>query len=315
MKPLSREASAALSALKSPEPSAADEARVRQNLERTLGLVIPVAGVAAGASAATAQAATGAGMSGAAGGATALSLGAKVAGLVVAVGLGTTLTVVAVQAAMTSAPEPAQIVAAPPPKPVVPTVQNTIVEEVIAPEVVAPEVTVEEPPAAAPAPKPTKSAPAVRASPAKVSQEVAPSVAQAPPAPVEAAPAEPTEAGPEVPPAPAANSKESYDLQIETQFPNCDPATEMRSALNARRLLVANRAEEAVGLLEAYQRRCPSGRWSNEAWAVRVGGLCMLGRNSEARGFLDWFSSESPERRAAVVGDLHQWCSPELLKP
>ncbi len=313
MKPLSREASAALSALKSPEPSAADEARVRQNLERTLGVVIPVAGVAVGTSVA-AQAASGA--SSAASGATALSVGAKVVGFVVAVGLGTTLTVGAAKALMSPAAAPVAVkavaVAAPPPKPVV---QNTVVEEAVVqpPEV---EVTLEEPPAiaAAPAPKPSKSAPVVRASPAKLSQEEEPTVAEAPPVPVESPPVMPTEAGPTVPPAPP-NTQESYDVQIETQFPNCDAATEMRSALNARKLLLVNRAEEAVGLLEAYQRRCPSGRWSNEAWTVRVGGLCMLGRNSEARGFLDWFSSESPERRAAVVGDLHQWCSPELLKP
>jgi hypothetical protein len=306
MKPLSREARDALSALKSPEPDAADEARVRQNLERTLGIAIPVAGVAVAASAASAQAATGAGMSGAAGGATALSLGAKVAGLVMAVGLGTTLTVVAVRAAMAPA-SPVAVVAAPV-KPAV--IQNSVVEDVVVPELVAPEpeVTVEEQPAiaAAPAPRPTKSAP-VRAKPAAGEE---PPVAEAPPAPVEPAPIAPMEAA-----AAPTNTQESYDQQIETQFPNCDAATEMRSALNARKLLDADRAEEAVGLLEAYQRRCPSGRWSNEAWTVRVGGLCMLGRNTEARGFLDWFSSESPERRAAVVGDLHQWCSPELLKP
>ena len=311
MKPLSREASDALSALKSPEPSAADEARVRKNLERTLGLVIPVAGVAAGATAATAQAATGAGASGAAGGATALSLGAKVAGFVFAIGVGTTLTVTAARGVMAPRGGESSVVVA---KPVVtsapvpvdpPVVVGAVAED---PEI---EVGVVEPPVVTEARVVQPVKPATRTRPV-VEPPVVPTVAASAPAVTE----EPSEEDePELLPPPAPpNTQESYDLKIETDFPNCDPATEMRSALNARRLLVAARAEEAVGLLEAYQRRCPSGRWSNEAWTVRLGGLCMLGRNAEARGFLEWFTSESPERRAAVVGDLHQWCSADLLK-
>ena len=88
----------------------------------------------------------------------------------------------------------------------------------------------------------------------------------------------------------------------------------MRSALSAKRLLVADRAEEALWLLGAYQKRCPSGRWSNTAWSVRIAGLCKLGRNAEVNGLLEWFSSESLERRAAVKAELQGWCSEEVLK-
>lgn len=338
MKPLSREASDALGALKSPEPSAADEARVRKNLERTLGIAIPVAGVAVGASAASAQAATGAGVSGASAGATALSVGAKVAGFVFAVGLGTTLTVAAARSVMpqraaplagkqleenvarqlipVAASEPIAVVS---PAPAAAEVAATEArDEVVAADTDEVEVTVELP-AAEPAVTPSVKPAAVRARPV-VAAPVAVVVEAAAPAPAPSAVAPSaggaSEAGdPELAPPPAPpNTYEDYDLKIETQFPNCDPATEMRSALNARKLLFASRAEEAVGLLEAYQRRCPSGRWSNEAWTVRVGGLCMLGRHSEASGFLEWFSSESPERRQAVVTDLHKWCPEEFLK-
>lgn len=321
MKPLSREASDALSALKSPEPSAADEARVRKNLERTLGLAIPVAGVAMGASAASAQAATGAGASGAAGGATALSLGAKVAGFVFAVGVGTTLTVAATRSVMAPRAAPGAASSVVSSKPTVVPTPVAAPEPVAAVESPEVEVTVEEPPAVvAEAAQPVvvqELKPAVRARPVVAQPVLEQPVVAAAVAPPAAAPAvessEPAEPELLAPPAPP-NTQESYDLQIETQFPNCDAATEMRSALNARKLLLVSRAEEAVGLLEAYQRRCPSGRWSDEAWTVRLGGLCMLGRNAEARGFLEWFSTESPERRAAVVADLHTWCSEALLK-
>ena len=97
-------------------------------------------------------------------------------------------------------------------------------------------------------------------------------------------------------------------------FPNCDPGTEIRSAQSARKLLTANRAEEAVWLLGAYQKRCPSGRWSDEAWVVRMAGLCKLGRDAEVIGLLQWFSTEYPARRAAVVTDLRRSCPDEVLK-
>ena len=89
----------------------------------------------------------------------------------------------------------------------------------------------------------------------------------------------------------------------------------MQRAQKAQGLLKAERAEDAVWLMGAYQRRCPSGRWSNEAWSVRMAGLCKLGRTAEVIGLLQWFSAEYPARRAAVVNDLRSSCSEDVLKP
>ena len=116
------------------------------------------------------------------------------------------------------------------------------------------------------------------------------------------------------PPPPPPLTEATVDLEVEANFPNCDSATEMRSAQSARKLLNGNRSEEAVWLLGAYQRRCPSGRWSDEAWTVRMAGLCRLGRNSEVTGLLQWFSAEYPARRAAVLSELRSFCPAEVLK-
>jgi hypothetical protein len=304
MKPLSKEASDALSALKPTDPSAADEARVRKNLERTLGIVIPAASVAVATTAVSAQAATTA--STVSGGVTAMSLGAKAVALVFVVGVGSTLTVlavrerapsVAVQQAVApprSGVEPEVMVDAVPAE-VVPVIPEPVIAEPVQPAVVIAE----------PVQPAVVIAPLPRARPQPMAVAV-PQVLAELPAEVVAAPP--------VVPAPPVNTPETYEQEIETHFPSCDVGTEMRSALSARKLLVAHRAEEALWLLGAYQRRCPSGRWSNEAWSVRIAGLCKLGRESEVTGLLEWFSNESPERRAAVVQDLRGWCSEEVLK-
>lgn len=302
MKPLSREASAALGALKATDPTAADEARVRKNLERALGVAVPAASVAVAATATTAQAATGASVSGGLG---AMSLGAKTVALVVAVGMGSTLTVAVVKvasrpAARQSAPVVVAIapVAAPVPVPVpVPEIEiATETEPEPEPELESELVD------ATPAPMEVAAAPAPR-----------PRAALPPPEPAEPEVTPPPEPEATEPPAPAI-TQETYEQEIETNFPNCDVGTEMRSALSARQLLNADRAEEAVWLLGAYQRRCPSGHWSNEAWAVRMAGLCKLGRHAEVKGLLQWFSTEYPARRAAVLSDLRSSCPEELLK-
>ncbi len=99
MKPLSKEASAALSALQATDPTRADEARVRRNLERALGVVVPAASIAAVTTAASAQAATGASMSG---GMSVMGLGAKAVAFVMAVGVGVAVTVTTVTAVKTT---------------------------------------------------------------------------------------------------------------------------------------------------------------------------------------------------------------------
>ena len=271
MKPLSKEASAALSALEAKDPTATDEARVRKNLERALGVGIPVATVAA---ATTAQAASVA----------ALSVGAKAIVFVLAVGVASVMTVTISNSRSTR-------------ETALPIARSAPVEIVKAPEPIAPEPT----PAAPDEVKP-----------------VAPVRARAPLPPVVIAPTPtPTpepQAAPDVPPPPPPITEATIELEVEANFPGCDGATELRSAVSARKLLNADRPEEAVWLLGAYQRRCPSGRWSDEAWTVRMAGLCRLGRNSEVTGLLQWFSAEYPRRRAAVMSELRSFCSAEVLR-
>ena len=420
MKPLSKEASAALSALKANDPTADDEARVRQNLERALGVAIPAAGLAVATTATTAQAAgAGAGLSG---GLASLGVGAKVLLVVAAIGVGSVVTI-GVKSSLSSRggegrgeeakPKPALLAKAEPPAPEIEIEQTPAVEK-NAPRRSGPLTVQQALESAKPknvkitalgekggvstlsgtaatfddvsefmralnnlvcSPKglgriverkkggglfmvePLEAAPVVlewstrdlgfifantqlkstervedgnevmfsltlgvdlslcNGAPAPVRPPL-PQLALAPtpdPAPgTEAAPLEPS-VTPEAasPPPPSA---ETYAIEVESNFPDCDAATELRSALTARRLLTADRAEEAVWLLGAYQRRCPSGRWSDEAWSVRMAGLCRLGRNAEVIGLLQWFSAEYPARRAAVVTDLRSSCSEEVLK-
>lgn len=317
MKPLSKEASAALSALSSADPTRADEARVRKNLERALGVAIPAASVAVATTAASAQAATGAGVSGGLG---ALGVGAKAVVFVLAVGVGSVVTV-GIKSSLSSRGGEARReevrVTIEPSKPVPPTdVEVTVEAEPVNVEPLAMEAEAIEAAPVAPAPVAVAAAPvaAVRARPEPViAQAKTDSVAAVSQPEAKPAGLEPAEEQFTAPPAPP-NTQESYELEVDTNFPNCDPGTELRSAVSARKLLNANRAEEAVWLLGAYQRRCPSGRWSDEAWSVRMAGLCKLGRNAEVIGLLQWFSTEYPSRRFAVVNELRSSCPEAVLK-
>lgn len=282
MKPLSKEASAALSALEPADPTSEDEARVRKNLERALGVAIPVAGVAAATTATSAQAATSV--------FSAMGAGAKVAVLIAVTAV--TATVVVSLSPKASEHREAERAR--------PRVQQVAKPVAVEPEIEVqleppPEVVAVSPPVVAIAPVPVKSNPQPKAV-----EAVTPV-----PAPVDE---------PEVA-TPPATTPETWDLEVEANFPNCDAVTELASAQKAQSLLKAERAEDAVWLMGAYQRRCPSGRWSNEAWSVRMAGLCKLGRTAEVIGLLQWFSAEYPARRAAVVNDLRSSCAEDVLKP
>lgn len=302
MKPLSKEASAALSALQATDPTRADEARVRRNLERALGVVVPAASIAAVTTAASAQAATSASMSG---GMSVMGLGAKAVAFVMAVGVGAAVTVTTVTAVKTTPAIEITIDA-----PHVPRAQSRVVN----PEPLQPE----EPTV------PAQSGRGVIAEPEPVveiaASAVQPRLRATPPIQVAAAPVQASAPEHELlPPLPSPSfepevSEAAYQLEVEANFANCDVKTEMKAALSARRLLNADRAEESLFLLGAYQRHCPSGRWSDEAWVVRMAGLCHLDRNAEVTGLLQWFSSEYPSRRTAVVSDLRRFCSEEVLK-
>ncbi len=307
MKPLSKEASAALSALKATDPTAADEARVRKNLERALGVGIPAVTVAA---ATTAQAAS----------VGAISVGAKAIVFVLAVGLSSVMTVKISSSLSSRGGEgrgegvrtqplsrPEQVVT--PPKWVEVT-QGPKAPEPVAPEPVVVVAAGAPPPAILPI-APTRTRPSQLVATIAPEPEAAPQPAAAQPV----APAVPALGeGFSAPPPPPPLTEATVDLEIEANFPNCDPTTELRSAVAARMLLDADRAEEAVWLLGAYQRRCPSGRWSDAAWTVRMAGLCRLKRNSEVIGLLQWFSTEYPQRRTAVMSELRHFCSEEVLK-
>ena len=115
------------------------------------------------------------------------------------------------------------------------------------------------------------------------------------------------------PPLLPASEAESYEREVQTDFPSCDADTEMNSARRAKELLSGDRPQEALWLLGAFQRQCPSGRWSREAWEVRMASLCRLGHHAEVVGLLRWFGVEYPAQRAAVVADLGSSCPREVL--
>ncbi len=310
MKPLSPEAKRALGALSAQEPSASDEARVRKNLERTLGVVLPtavvgVSTVATGAGAATVKAATTAASSASMStvGLTALGTGAKVTLFVVALGAGALGTVV-VRSAVVPAKAPPAVV------------------QLRAAPVAVVEVPVEaEPPVVtnAPAPEaPTVDSVPVPKSPSVRKAPVVAATVDQPETPEVAPPTEPMPTPPPVtPPAPptlsSAETQSDFARVVELEFPTCDAAVERRSAAAARRLLNEDRAQHALLLLSEYQRQCVSGQWSDEAWRVRLSSLCKLDRNKEAATLFEWFTSEYPKRRQAIESELRMTCEPSVL--
>ncbi|MBL8913062.1 MAG: hypothetical protein JNM17_20370 [Archangium sp.] len=111
----------------------------------------------------------------------------------------------------------------------------------------------------------------------------------------------------------SATTEAGFELVVEAHFPSCDSATELRTALAARKLLVDQRAEHALFLIGAYQKHCPSGQWSDEAWRVRLSSLCAIGRDTEAASLFEWFATEYPHRRFAIESELRSSCEPSVL--
>ncbi len=313
MNPLSKEARAALAALAPAEPTAADERRVRQNLERALGLAMPLAAVTVATSTTSAAAATTATTAlshgGAVAGLTSLGLGAKVVLFVAALGVGAAVTVGVKHALEPEAPRAVKPVAAPRPAP-----PQRAVAAVAEPAPVPGVLPTAEPLEAATEP----ATPTARPRVASVEPTRTPVVPVVEPEPAAETPAlalsPPAVAAPPPPPGlVVAVDEAGYELAVEVNFPSCDVVTEMRSALAARRLLINNQAEHALWLLGAYQKHCASGRWSDEAWRVRLSSLCKLGRNTEATSLLEWVTSEYPGRRPAIEAELRTTCEPEVL--
>lgn len=315
MSDLSNEAKARLAALAGEEPGAAEEARVREGLERALGVTLPVATLGAAALASTASAASlsAAGSAGvgsttgasaaAAGAATGVAAGAGssvpwlVAALVAVVGGGGVLL------ARSAAPGDSAAAASkqPPPsaamRPVVvaPPVSPQEPEAPAAPAPVAEEVMA---PASTPQPAP---GPSRTASPAPAARQATPPEV---PSPVEPAPTE-AEALPQEP-APQTVAEEAQHIDPELV---CDVDAEGRFADAAEHHLHAGRAARALELLEAFPRRCPSGRWSQRTWAARLGALCALGRDAEATQLRAWHREEYPASTEALLRAAAPWCA------
>lgn len=297
MKGPSKEVRRALDALDVGEPSAEDEARVRESLEKALGIAIPVAAAAAVTTTATATATT-----------TTTAVAAAQAVPTGAIGSGLSLFSGAMKVALVVTAASAGVAAysvvsrggdKPALAPALPITQSL-------PQRAAPvDVVVEPAPLPPPSPPldladPPLPKPLPRMRGAETGKQ-----AQAP---------TPPPAAPDVEAEPPPATEETYALDVETNFPLCDGPTETRTAAKARQLLVAHRPLESVWLLGAYQRQCPSGHWSDEAWTVRLISLCQLDRYSEAGGLLEWFYTEYPERRAAVLAELDGACPEEVLE-
>ncbi|MFO0600740.1 MAG: hypothetical protein U0228_35855 [Myxococcaceae bacterium] len=330
---LSPHARNALAALGDVEPTASDERRVREELERTLGVVLPVAAVTAGAMAASAaatsaasaatSAATGASVTG--GSLFGLGVGAKVVLFVAAIGVGAVATVgvkTVVQSSTSRPPgapsQPAVVALVKPKKEQAPVTPVAVPEPVAvaAPAPVVDEVEVE------PAPE-APVVTSVAVAPKKTVRAVQPVAVVQPSAPVAEVTPNPAVETPDITPPPIdlrnavtlenADSEMSFSMVVEAHFATCDPPTEGKTARAARKLLMDGRAEHALFLLGAYQKQCPSGHWSDEAWRVRLSSLCRLDRDSEAAGLFDWFVTEYPSRRAAIETELRATCSPQVL--
>lgn len=101
---------------------------------------------------------------------------------------------------------------------------------------------------------------------------------------------------------------------VDTSFTTCDARTELRIANAAGTLLSRAHPSDAIAILNTYQRRCPSGHWSDLAWRVRLESLCALHKNAEAVSLMQWFSAEYPARRAALAAELSDRCSEEVRR-
>ncbi len=348
MKLLSKEAQAALNALEGNEPTAKDEARVRQNLERTLNIAIPSAAAVVANAALAAKATTGSFSSAFA----STGFVFKVVVLATSIGVGSFATLGILQLVRQSEPLAAthlrtqtNLPSITQPEPLEELLpfetenQPSRSEEAVVPQRALETTVLGEADALDQTPQ-FKSrdenviskqqsadgeAIALRPSLRQLSRnlETATKRAAAPsatPRTEDGVPAAPhvLEADPEAegtrqePSTGAAPS--SVGLVGEINEPtSCDAKEVSRSSQQARQLLREHRPAEAVALLETYQRRCPSGLWETEAWAVRLASLCQLGRNAEVVGLLVWFRTEYPAQIKQLMAELQEPCPADVL--
>lgn len=268
MDPLSPEAQRALQSLGDVDPTSADEARVRAQLEKTLGVALPVAtaATAVGAVAVAKSASSGVGAL------ASLSLGTKVALVSVALVAAASAVTVAVQRTSTPATValPAPSVKRPP---VLPSVDAEPEEEAVAPELeLMLRAPLPEPEPPAPAPKPMP-----RVGPKPAPAPVVPTVELEPP---QAPPAAPVEAF-------------TVDDELARDFPGCELKAEQAVAARVRALVAADDAARGLELLTRYQRRCATGYWTYDAWVARFDALCALKRTREVNELWAWFRTDN----------------------
>jgi hypothetical protein len=65
--------------------------------------------------------------------------------------------------------------------------------------------------------------------------------------------------------------------------------------------------------LDRYNQRCPSGAWSSAVWRVRIRGLCLSQRFSEAQSLMYWFWSEHEAEAAEATSYLRDDCPRAVL--
>jgi hypothetical protein len=318
MSDLSNEAKARLAALATEEPDAAAEARVRTALERSLGVALPAATLGAATLASTATAATQAGAAATSTAGTAASAAAStsaaatvaagasstapwlIAALVAALGGGG--VIVALRSSEAEPPGKAPRT----PSPAQPSSRAT------PPEASALPTPAEGTPAATVDAEPSVATPTTPEGPTR---SASPATARARPtreaAPVQprdesqAAAVEVAEVAPTPPPLTVADEAQDIDPELV-----CDVDAEGRFAVAAQAHLAAGRAPRALELLEAFTRRCPSGRWSQHTWAVRLGALCALGRAREAEQLRAWHREEYPAEAERLQRATATWCQP-----
>lgn len=289
MDPLSKDADTALKSLLDVEPSREDEARVRAELEKSLGIVLPLAAAAtstAVASAVTAKSGLFA----------SLSVGAKVSLVTVAVVAAGATTVAVRRMTKPLTPTVPVVTAAPPPRPLPQP-----------PAFVRPDVEPE--PELATPPEPELEL-VLRAPP----QPELPRRAKAPvvakqPQPVDVA----------APPPPAQSQEDALDVNavpqesvaeaLAREYPSCDLTTEQRLSMHVRSLPRAGAAARGLELLTAYQHRCATGHWTYDSWVARFAVLCALERRQEVTELWAWFSQENERHVSRMRRDLEGVCS------
>lgn len=286
MDPLSKDADEALKSLLDVEPTRDDEARVRAELEKSLGIALPMAAAATSvAAAATAK-----------GFLASLSVSAKISLVTVAV-VGAGAATFAVRA-MTR-----------PLEPTVPVVAKVQPPRVAPPSMVWPELELAPEPEKPPEPE----FELVLLAPPEPPRRAKPPVVAKPPAPVVevATPLALDDEAEDDEIDVNAVPMESVDEELAREYPGCDLPTEQRLAAHVRWIprTGSATAERGLELLSTYQHRCATGHWTYDSWVARFVVLCSLGRQQEVDELWAWFRQENEHFVPRLHRELQGVCT------